>query len=93
MPRTARALVANACYHFLNRANRRDQVFHDFDDYAAFAHLLRQTDAHVSMRIIKGACHRKPQTSNEGNAVSLPVSATGGGKYHWGKTPLVMDEQ
>ena len=32
MPRTARASVADYCYHVLNRGNGRGEVFHKRDD-------------------------------------------------------------
>ena len=40
MPRPPRAIVANYCYHVLNRANRRAEVFHETADYAAFIALM-----------------------------------------------------
>jgi putative transposase len=52
MPRTARASVGGYCYHVLNRGNRRAQVFHDADDYAAFLRLLRRASARVPMRLL-----------------------------------------
>jgi putative transposase len=52
MPRTARAAVGGYCYHVLNRGNRRAEVFHKPDDYAAFARLLRQAAGHARMRVL-----------------------------------------
>jgi len=52
MPRTARAAQAGFCYHVVNRGNRRAEVFHDADDYAAFCKLLRAACAHVNMRVL-----------------------------------------
>jgi putative transposase len=52
MPRTARAAVGGYCYHALNRGNRRAAVFHDADDYAAFAGLLREATARLPMRVL-----------------------------------------
>jgi putative transposase len=40
MPRTSRAIVANHCYHVLNRGNNRMRLFHDRADYVAFLWLL-----------------------------------------------------
>lgn len=42
MPRTARAIVANYCYHVLNRGNNRMRLFHDRSDYIAFLWLLAE---------------------------------------------------
>jgi putative transposase len=55
MPRTGRAAVGGYCYHVLNRGNRRAEVFHDADDYAHFAALMRQACARVPMRVV-GFC-------------------------------------
>jgi putative transposase len=52
MPRTARAAVGGYCYYTVNRGNRRAEVFHDADDYAAFAGLLREATAPVPMRVL-----------------------------------------
>ena len=52
MPRTARAAVGGFCYHVINRGNRRAEVFHDPDDYAAFLRLLRKAHAHAPMRLL-----------------------------------------
>jgi putative transposase len=52
MPRTGRAAVGGYGYHVVNRGNRRAEVFHGPDDYAAFAALLRQASAHAPMRVL-----------------------------------------
>src|SRR5947207_8038780 len=52
MPRTARAARGGYCYHVLNRGNGRRTVFHDDDDYAFFAALLRAACARVPMRVL-----------------------------------------
>ena len=52
MPRTARAAVGGSCYHVINRGNRRAEVFHDVDDYAAFEQLLHEACAYVDMRVL-----------------------------------------
>jgi putative transposase len=41
MPRIARALTDNACYHLINRGNGRQQVFHKEGDYSSFIDLLQ----------------------------------------------------
>lgn len=40
MPRSARALADNYCYHLINRGNGRQQVFHKDGDYRAFIDVL-----------------------------------------------------
>ena len=42
MPRTSRAVVANYCYHVLNRGNNQMRLFHDRADYIAFLWLLAE---------------------------------------------------
>ena len=55
MPRTARAIVANHCYHVLNRGNNRMRLFHDRRDYAAFLWLLAESLEQVEVPIL-AAC-------------------------------------
>jgi len=43
MPRTSRAIVADYCYHVLNRGNNRMRLFHDRTDYIAFLWLLAES--------------------------------------------------
>jgi putative transposase len=43
MPRTSRAIVANYCYHVLNRGNNQMRLFHDRADYIAFTWLLAES--------------------------------------------------
>lgn len=40
MPRPPRYTFAGECYHVLNRANRKAEVFHDAADYLAFIYLI-----------------------------------------------------
>jgi len=42
MPRTARAIVADCCYHVFNRGNNRMRLFHDRADFIAFLWLLAE---------------------------------------------------
>ncbi|MCS7467067.1 transposase [Stieleria sp. ICT_E10.1] len=42
MGRPKRADEAGGVYHMLNRANRRDEIFHKEADYVAFEEILRQ---------------------------------------------------
>jgi putative transposase len=55
MPRPLRAIVANCCYHVLNRANRRAEVFHEAADYAAFIALMIKAQEHEELPIL-AAC-------------------------------------
>ena len=50
MPRTARTIAADICYHVLNRGNGRSRVFHD-DDFREFLTLSRRAaiDAEVDI--------------------------------------------
>jgi hypothetical protein len=52
MPRTAPATPGGYCYHVLNRSNRRAEVYHTADNYAAFVALLRRTCARIPMRLL-----------------------------------------
>jgi len=52
MPRTARASLANYCYHVLNRGNARSQVFHKDADYAAFVGLIEEACRRRPMRVL-----------------------------------------
>lgn len=45
MPRTARASVADVCYHVLSRGNARQTVFHDARDFDEFTTLIAQASA------------------------------------------------
>jgi putative transposase len=45
MPRTARFIVANYCYHVLNRSNKKARILHasaDYDQFLAALHLAQQ---------------------------------------------------
>jgi len=52
MGRLLRPTSANVVYHVLNRANARRTLFEDDGDYAAFARVLGQACARVSMRLL-----------------------------------------
>ena len=52
MPRTARASVADYCYHVINRGNARAEVFHAAGDYQAFVTLLQEASERVPMRLL-----------------------------------------
>ncbi len=55
MPRPPRQLFANQCYHILNRANRRAEIFHEAADYAAFIALMARAQEEVNLPIL-AAC-------------------------------------
>lgn len=55
MPRPPRAIVANYCYHILNRANRRAEIFHEPADYDAFIALMVKAQEHEQLQIL-AAC-------------------------------------
>jgi putative transposase len=55
MPRPPRAIIANYCYHILNRANRRAEVFHEPADYDAFISLMVKAQEHEALPIL-AAC-------------------------------------
>ncbi|HEU5134521.1 MAG TPA: transposase [Steroidobacteraceae bacterium] len=55
MPRPPRLIVADQCYHIINRANRRAEIFHDAGDYAAFIALMARAQERVDLPIL-AAC-------------------------------------
>ncbi len=40
MPRQARLIIDNACYHIITRGNQKQTVFKDYDDFNAYLELL-----------------------------------------------------
>ncbi|OGR32821.1 MAG: hypothetical protein A2091_06025 [Desulfuromonadales bacterium GWD2_61_12] len=52
MPRIARTLADECCYHLINRGNGRQQVFHKDGDYQAFIDLLLQWRGDYGMKIL-----------------------------------------
>jgi putative transposase len=55
MPRTARFLVANYCYHVLNRSNKKARIFHESADYEQFFALIARAQERVHVPIL-AAC-------------------------------------
>jgi putative transposase len=51
VPRPPRQIFAGQCYHVLNRANRRAEVFHEPADYSAFVQLMVKAQEHVELSI------------------------------------------
>jgi putative transposase len=52
MPRPPRQIFAGQCYHVLNRANRKAEVFHDASDYLAFIQLMGKANEHVALPLL-----------------------------------------
>ena len=48
-------IFADQCYHVLNRANRRAEIFHDAADYTAFIRLMARAQARIEVPIL-AAC-------------------------------------
>jgi putative transposase len=55
MPRPPRLIFAEQCYHILNRANRRAEIFHEPADYSSFIGLMRRAQERVELPIL-AAC-------------------------------------
>jgi putative transposase len=55
MPRTARAIVGDCCYHVLNRSNKKARIFHAPDDYAQFQGLIVRAQHRLELPIL-AAC-------------------------------------
>jgi putative transposase len=52
MPRTARASVADICYHVINRGNARAPVFHKQLDYLAFTNMMTEACDRLPLRVV-----------------------------------------
>ena len=52
MPRPPRLLYANQCYHVLNRANQKAQIFHSPADYDAFVKLMTRAQEQLEMAVL-----------------------------------------
>jgi putative transposase len=55
MPRTARFIVANYCYHVLNRSNKKARIFHQSADYDQFLGLIHRAQERLEIPIL-AAC-------------------------------------
>jgi putative transposase len=55
MPRTARAIIANQCYHIINRGNKKGPVFHERADFEQFLALLTRAQQRLRLPIL-AAC-------------------------------------
>ena len=52
MPRTRRFIVANYCYHVINRGNKKARIFHQPADYEQFQALLYLAQQRVEVPIL-----------------------------------------
>ena len=52
MPRTARAVIPGYCYHLVNRANQRAQIFHSAEDYSQFLALIARAQDRLELPIL-----------------------------------------
>jgi len=76
MPRPPRLIFANQCYHIINRANRRSEIFHDERDFSAFIALMARAQERVNLPILGSALMP--------NHVHLVVQPTGADDIaHW----------
>jgi putative transposase len=55
VPRPPRHIFAGEYYHVLNRANRKETIFHSPADYSAFLKLVARAQEHVEIAIL-AAC-------------------------------------
>ena len=55
MPRTARFIVEDCCYHVINRANKKAQIFHEAGDYEQFLALIHRAQARIRVPLL-AAC-------------------------------------
>jgi putative transposase len=55
MPRTARAVIANYCYHVINRGNKKATVFHQRADYEQFLALVARAQKRLELPLLS-AC-------------------------------------
>jgi putative transposase len=55
MPRTARAIAGECCYHVLNRGNKKAAIFHEPADYSQFLALIYRAQQRIELPIL-AAC-------------------------------------
>ena len=55
MPRAPRTIVANQCYHVINRGNQKARVFHSESDYSAFLGIMNEAQSRVTLPVL-AAC-------------------------------------
>jgi putative transposase len=79
MPRTARAIAAEYCYHVLNRGNKQARIFHEPADFAQFQSLIVRAQERLELPIL-AAC----LMPNHVHLVVQPRSATDIARWmHW----------
>jgi putative transposase len=79
MPRTARAIVADCCYHVINRSNKKARIFHEPPDYAQFESLISRAQVRLELPIL-AAC----LMPNHVHLVVQPRAATDIARWmHW----------
>jgi putative transposase len=79
MPRTARAIAAEYCYHVLNRGNKKARIFHEPADFAQFQALIVRAQDRLELPIL-AAC----LMPNHVHLVVQPRSATDIARWmHW----------
>ena len=85
MPRIARALADNCCYHLVNRGNGRQQIFHKDGDYRAFVELLLQEREKYAVGVLAWCL-----MPNHFHILVRPEEATQHNKWmHWVMTTHV----
>jgi putative transposase len=79
MPRTSRSIVADCCYHVLNRGNKKARVFHEHADYAQFCALVCRAQDRLQLPIL-AAC----LMPNHFHLVVRPVGSSDLARWmHW----------
>ncbi len=68
MPRTARFIIPDYCYHVLNRGNKKAQIFHEAADYEQFLALIHCAQERLRVPILSG-CLMPNHLSPRGPAV------------------------
>ena len=75
MARTKRAEEAGAIYHMLNRANRRDTIFHKEADFEAFERVLAEALERVQLKLFAYCrlltCTGRPGAKRQGRRSGL----------------------
>jgi putative transposase len=79
MARTARAIVAETCYHLINRGNLRATVYHDASDYSQFLALISRAQSRLQLPLISMCL-----MPNHFHMVVRPCDATDVARWmHW----------
>jgi putative transposase len=52
MPRALRIILANECYHLINRGNQKARLFHNAADYEAFLQYIREAQQRVALPLL-----------------------------------------